>query len=319
MLKIKKAVTVQATVRTLRNLTNSTATNTIILAPKRPQAELLQKTFYLAIALILLASPYLHAQQGQDSVWAKTNTEMPEDSLDAEAVLRGETQQAREQWLRRRLFIDNALTQGMTNLKDSSLFFRLQPQSPLSMNRSQLNSIPPRFDPIEESIRREQLEAPSLFNIGSLLGKGVQYLADKLGVKPQPLAVIPSELEIDVMKVLWKEQEATSSAIYAQLDSAQLTAVDLQRALDAMTERGLLSRRQISPRHEFTILGTIPIEMSAKNRKNREFLYRPQITRQTMLIFLDATTFSQRLASPGNHSAIVAYLYRLMSRLAAIE
>jgi predicted transcriptional regulator len=91
--------------------------------------------------------------------------------------------------------------------------------------------------------------------------------------------VIPSELEINVMKVLWQKQEATGSAIYAQIDSAQLTAVDLKHVLDAMTERGLLERRQISPRHEFTILGTFAIEESSLNRKNREYLYRPQVTR----------------------------------------
>jgi predicted transcriptional regulator len=121
------------------------------------------------------------------------------------------------------------------------------------------------------------------------------------------------------MNVLWKKQEATASAIYAEIDSAQLTAVDLQQTLDIMAARGLLDRQQISPRHEFTILGTIPIEMSAKNRKNREYLYRPQVTRQTMLAFLDATAFSQRLASPGNHSSIVAHLHKLMGRLVATQ
>jgi predicted transcriptional regulator len=281
-----------------------------------------RKVFLSLIALTLPPSLSLMARQSPDSVLAKMTAANSGDSLNAEAVLRGATELARKQWLRRRLFVDNVLTGGAANLKDSSLFFRLQQQSPLSLNQSQLNRIPPRLDPIEESIRREQLEAPSLFNVGSLLGKGVKYLAEKLGAggsKPQPLAIIPSELEIDVMNVLWKKQEATASAIYAQIDSAQLTAVDLQHALDAMTERGLLDRQQISPRHEFTILGAIPIEMSAKNRKNREYLYRPQIARRTMLAFLDATAFSQRLASAGNHSAIVAHLHKLMSRLAAIE
>jgi predicted transcriptional regulator len=277
----------------------------------------IKRTAFSLLFGLNFLSPPLHAQQGPDSALAKITAG---DSLDAEAVLRGETQLAREQWLRRRLFVDNILMRSSANLKDSSLFFRLQQQAPLSMNQSQLNSIPLRLDPVEESIRREQLDTPSLFNVGSLLGKGMKYLAEKLGAggaKSQPLAVIPSELEIDVMKVLWKKQEATASAIYAQIDSAQLTAADLQHALDAMTERGLLDRRQISPRHEFTILGGIAIEMSGLNRKNREYLYRPQVTRQTMLAFLDATAFSQRLASPTNHSTIAAHLQKLMNLLAA--
>jgi predicted transcriptional regulator len=237
------------------------------------------------------------------------------------AILRGETQYAREQWLRRQRFIENIFIQN-PSLYDSTLFFRLQQNSALSLNQSELYSLPRRVDNIGERLRREETEAPSLFNVGNLIGAGMKYLAEKLGArgaKPQPLAVIPSEFEIDVMKVLWQKQEATTSTIYAQLDSTRLTAVDLQRALDAMAERGLLERRQISPRHEFTILGAIPIEMSAKNRKNREFLYRPQVTRQTMLAFLDATAFSQRLASPTNHSAIAAHLHKLMGRLVTTE
>jgi predicted transcriptional regulator len=271
-----------------------------------------EKNLFVFDRLNLLSSIPLAAQQRPDSVLAKTTAAKPGDSLDAEAVLRGETQLARDQWLRRRLFVDHILMRSSANLKDSSLFFRLQQQTPLSLKQSQLNGIPPRLVPIEESIRRDQREAPSLFNVGSLLGKGVKYLAEKLGAggaKPQPLAVIPSELEMDVMTVLWQKQKATTAEIYTHLDSARLTAVDLQQTLDIMAERGLLDRQQISPRHEFTILGTIPIEMSAKNRKNREYLYRPQVTRQTMLAFLDATAFSQRLASPGNHSSMTASRY----------
>ncbi|MGH7456423.1 MAG: BlaI/MecI/CopY family transcriptional regulator [bacterium] len=247
--------------------------------------------------------------------------ENPRDTLDAVAILRGEAQYTREQWLRRQRFIENIFIQN-ASLYDSTLFFRLEKKSALSLNQSELRSLSPRVDNIDERLRREQLGAPSLFNVGNLIGAGVKYLAERFGAggaKPQPLAVIPSDLEIEVMKVLWQQPEATTSTIYAQLDSTRLTAVDLQRVLDAMAERGLLERRQISPRHEFTILGAIPIEMSAKNRKNREYLYRPQVTRQTMLTFLDATAFSQRLASPTNHSTIVAHLHKLMSRLATAE
>jgi hypothetical protein len=84
-----------------------------------------------------------------------------------------------------------------------------------------------------------------------------------------------------------------------------------------MAERGLVERQQISPRHEFTVFGVAAIEMSARNRKNREYLYRPKISRQTMLTFLDATAFSFRLASASNHSLIDAHLHKLMNKLVA--
>jgi len=255
------------------------------------------------------------------SVYAQDSTFSTSDTLDAKAVLSGESRQARQHWLRRQLFVENILTQSAVSSSDSSLRFRIESQSPLSLSQSQLEAIPPRLDQLEEKFRREQLGLPPMSHIGDLIGKGVKYLAEKLGggAEKAPLSVIPSEVEIDVMNVLWKKNAATSAEIYADLDSVNLTALDLQQTLAVMADRGLLDRRQISPRHEFTILGAIPIEMSAKNRKNREYLYRPIVTRQTMLTFLDASAFSYRLVSANNHSMIAEHLRRLMSKLVVVE
>ncbi|MDZ7314351.1 MAG: BlaI/MecI/CopY family transcriptional regulator, partial [candidate division KSB1 bacterium] len=201
------------------------------------------------------------------------------DSLDAGAILRGATMWVREQWLRRRLLVQDILTHTSTDLSDSTLFFRLQQKSLLRLSPSQLRNLPPRVDMIEERLRREQLDLPPMSNIGNLLAAGTKFLKEKLGgggASPQALAVIPSELEIDVMKVLWKKDAATTSEIYSHLDSIRLTAVDLQQVLDTMTERGLLERQLISPRHEFTIFSGLTIEMSGRNRKNREYIYHPQ-------------------------------------------
>jgi predicted transcriptional regulator len=241
------------------------------------------------------------------------------DTLDAAAVLRGETPQAREQRLRYWLFMNNLLAQGAISVQDSTLVFRLQQRLAFSLSPSELRSLPPRVDYIEDRFRREELGLPPMSNLNNLFGAGVKFLADKLGMTgaKQPFAVIPSETEIEVMNVLWKKHEATTGEIYAELDSAQLTAVDLQQMLATMTERGLLDREQISPRHEFSFFGVVAVEMSSQNRKNREYLYRPNVTRQSMLSYLDATAFSQRLVSPANHSLIVEHLRKLMSRLAA--
>ena len=244
---------------------------------------------------------------------------LPADTRDAGAVLRGETPQTREQWLRQWLFMNNLLAPGAINVQDSTLVFRLQQQSPFSLSQPELRSLPPRRDYIEERFRRETLGLPPMNNLNNLFGAGVKFLAEKLGMADakQPFAVIPSETEIEVMNVLWKKKEATTGEIYAGLDSAQLTAVDLQQTLATMTERGLLDREQISPSHEFSFFGVVAVEMSSQNRKNREYLYRPRVTRQTMFSYLDATAFSHRLLSPTNHSLIVEHLYKLMSRLAA--
>jgi predicted transcriptional regulator len=250
-----------------------------------------------------------------------TTPEPPGDTLDAGAILRGETPERREQWLRRRLFVENLLTQSAINLHDSSLVFRLQQHSSLRLSPSELHSLPPRVDYIEERFQREKLGLPPMSNLNNLLDASVKFLAETLGMAgaKQPFSVIPSEVEIDVMNALWKKREATTAEIYAELDSAQITVTDLQQTLATMAERGLLDREQISPRHEFTFFGVVAVEMSSLNRKNREYLYRPEITRQTMLTYLDATAFSHRLASPTNHSLIVENLHKLLSRLAAAQ
>jgi predicted transcriptional regulator len=265
--------------------------------------------------LIFFGAEFSLSVNAQDSAFVTS------DALKAKAILSGENEQARQQWLRRQLFVENILTHRAVSASDSSLRFRIESQSPLSLSQSQLKAIPPRLDQIDEKFRREQLGLPPMSNIGDLIGKGVQYLAEKLGggTDKDPLAVIPSEVEIDIMKVLWKKNAATSAEIYADLDSVDLTALDLQQTLAVMADRGLVDRQQISPRHEFTILGAIPLEISTQNRKNREFLYRPQVTRQTMLTFLDATTFSYRLALTNNHSIFVEHLRSLMRKLVVDE
>ena len=255
------------------------------------------------------------------SAAAQDTTAFRGDTLDASTVLSGASATAHEHWLRRQVFVENILTQSAISAGDSLLIFRLQQQTPLSLSKSQLNAIAPRLDQIDEKFRREQLGLPPMSPLGTLLGKGIKYLSEKLsGAPANPLAVIPSETEIEVMEVLWKKSAATSSEIYTNLDSTnQLTAADLQQTLAVMTERGLLDRRQISPRHELTLLGVFTIEESALNRKNREFIYQPRVARRTMLSFLDATAFSHRLAANGSPSLVVDHLRKLMNRLAETE
>jgi predicted transcriptional regulator len=255
------------------------------------------------------------------SARAQDTTSISDDTLDASAALSGESAAARAHWMRRQNFVENILMQNAISTSDSLLIFRLQQQTPLSLSQSQLNAIAPRVDRLEEKFRREQLGLPPMAPLGTLLGKGIKYLSEKFsGAANNPLAVIPSETEIAVMNILWKKNAATSSEIYAALDSTNnLTAADLQQTLAAMADRGLLDRRQISPRHELTILGVFTVEASALNRKNREFIYHPRVARQTMLSFLDATAFSHRIASASNHSLIVDHLRKLMNRLATTE
>jgi hypothetical protein len=214
------------------------------------------------------------------SVYSQESSPISSDTLNAKIVLSGESQEAREQWRRRQIFVENILLHGAINVSDSTLLFRIQQQSPLRLSQSQLEAIAPRFDRIEEKFRRDQLGLSPMPQIGTLLGKGLKYLSEKLAGEPKnPLTVIPSATEIEVMTILWKKNAATSVEIYANLDSAaRLTAADLQETLALMTDRGLLDRQQISPRHELTILGVFrPCFLFSMPRRFPIALLRPAI------------------------------------------
>ena len=109
---------------------------------------------------------------------------------------------------------------------------------------------------------------------------------------------IPSDLQLHILNTLWQEKVATQMDIYRHLDSLYaITAEQLNKQLDRMVQVGLVERKIISPQNLFTILSPIrryQIEMSAKNRKNRVYLYRPRVEREKILQFLLARSYLVR-------------------------
>lgn len=236
------------------------------------------------------------------------------------AVLRGETEDERMFWLRRRAFVESVLEQSAYDLTDSSFFFRFALSAGrLGLDHEELAKISPQRDLIGERLRGAQSGAAGMLNVGNLLGQGVKYLASKLGVTSgvgSPWTIMPSETEVRVMKILWREGEAASADIYAELDSTRLNYKEVNTVLENMVGRGLVERRQISPRNEFTILGTFAIEMSSLNAKNREYIYRPRAGRDLMLAYLDATAYTQQTARTPAAQMLQAHLRKLLSIIA---
>ena len=120
---------------------------------------------------------------------------------------------------------------------------------------------------------------------------------------------IPSDAQLEALNVIWDSGAATDQAIYAGIDTAlRTTSADLNRALKRMADRGVLTRKIVSPRNELTVmtpLGSRQIEMSAKNRRNRVYEYRPHITRDEMVIYLQAVLTQVSLReSPAASNAL---------------
>jgi len=141
---------------------------------------------------------------------------------------------------------------------------------------------------------------PGMIDIPALITGIGRSLSGWLGEKPHKPVVggaagIPTLLEIDVLNNLWTFGQETDHRLYAALDTTyQITLIDFNRILDVMTKTGWLVRQKISPENIFTIatpLGGIPVEMSAKNRRNPVFSYRPVISQEMVMRALNLAAF----------------------------
>jgi hypothetical protein len=91
----------------------------------------------------------------------------------AAAVLRGETEEGRRQWLRRQVFVEQLLFDTTSDVTDSTLAFRFRAFTPsVGLNQEELAKLQPHRDAIDDEMRRDQLGAPPLFNLGEAIGQG---------------------------------------------------------------------------------------------------------------------------------------------------
>jgi predicted transcriptional regulator len=217
---------------------------------------------------------------------------------------------------RRLAFVDSFFMKISGATDDSALSFRLirDHENLLGLPSEQLNQWPPARDRVSDQVYQRDTGSGRGFNFSGLLLQGTPA---RLGNKKRgSIRLIPSETEIRILKTLWVEKKATGSAIYAQLDSVRITAAGLDEVLSSMTDRGLLTRQIISPRNEFTIampFVAVPLEMSAKNRRNREYLYQPAVSSDLVRNFVDAQLFN--LQNSTSDERLTRYLHRLLSLL----
>jgi hypothetical protein len=110
---------------------------------------------------------------------------------------------------------------------------------------------------------------------------------------PLPLNkyLLPTREEAEILEILWAKENVMDTTIYSSLDTTMnITFEDLNKLLDKMTAKGLVSRRIVSPRNEFNMFGVL-IEMSPTNRRNRVYEYRSNVDRELMRKFVDANAY----------------------------
>ena len=102
---------------------------------------------------------------------------------------------------------------------------------------------------------------------------------------------LPSRQEMDILEILWLKEEVMDTTIYSCLDhTLNITMSDLNALLERMHRKGIVHRKQVSPRNEFNAFGIL-IEMSMKNRRNKVFTYRSNVKKDLMQTFIDANAY----------------------------
>lgn len=195
------------------------------------------------------------------------------------------------------LFI-NPLVISKQNIQLDSL--KSTAQAPLVQNLPELPksfSLPGEPDRIDRDIYERNLGHPQTdVQVSSLLLKGAKFLKDKLvKEKPPELNFIPTKSQLVAFNQIWENGEATDQDIFAALDTTiKTTALDLNSELARLENKGILSRKIVSPQQLFMImtpLGAKGVEMSPTNFRNRIYEYKMHIPKDQVVRFLNAALY----------------------------
>jgi predicted transcriptional regulator len=168
-------------------------------------------------------------------------------------------------------------------------------------NRIHINSTADPFRSPAEKFNYDALNMPTRRTDYEITN---EYIQPKIPITPleipkeklpQPLTydeyIIPTRQELDILQVLWTKEDVMDTTIYSCLDTTlNITMEDLNKLLTRMTHRGLVYRRQVSPRFEFNAFG-IGIEMSMQNRRNKVYEYHSNVDQEVMQRFINANAY----------------------------
>lgn len=162
---------------------------------------------------------------------------------------------------------------------------------PDSLSASLLRSIQslshPREDPAEQWLRHRTGRPETGFRISDLVPKRSKKIQNTLD-----LDFIPTDTQIRALHVLYENGPVQDTDLYPRIQTEQYKTYDQYRhAMDHMVNKGLISRKKVSPEHLF-ILFVVPVEINSKNRKNLEYQYEPLVPRETLIDLLQARRYA---------------------------
>jgi len=186
---------------------------------------------------------------------------------------------------------NNQLSNGSTPTSDTCLSKFLNRKNEfLFLGR------PGPLDQVRNEIEKRNLSGSQSLPVTDIAHSAGRSLTDFLSAKnddkPIRLDFIPTKAEIHILSYLWETTTAADIDIYTAMDSSfHVSAEDLNRILEVLTEKRLLRRKLISPRNELTLPFGGAVEMSAQNRRNRMYEYTCHVTMEQVLCYLNAVLF----------------------------
>ena len=139
-------------------------------------------------------------------------------------------------------------------------------------------------DLIADQIRKQEL-GTTLLLVNPILQP------EKQKKNPIQFDFIPSEAQLQSLRQLYKKGKASQLELYPNLILLKpITAEDFNKSLDMLTNKGFVSRKKISPENILYVQG-IPIELSAKNRKNPVYLYTVNVGMIQTITYLQAKLY----------------------------
>ncbi len=259
--------------------------------------------FILPCSLMLFFSHFSALAQSEAD-----STEKKQQDYKAKDILTRNTPEQKLYTLRKIKLLDDATEDVSPSLSDtggSDIAFNLDAPLPFFLDEEGLKMLDPgpgTQDWIGEELQRRHTGIPPTVTLNdairSLMESFKKRKPERRETRDLPL---PTDTEIDILKVLWVEKKATAREIYTNLDTSRVIfAEELYAVLERMVERGFLDRKKISPSHQLSLFGIAQIELSSKNRKNKQYLYWPIVTKEQLFTYLDAKRFLAMAARSEN-------------------
>jgi len=269
----------------------------------------------ISFLLIGLAASLIFTKTSQAYPKKKKEASV-EQPAEAKDILTGKTPEQKLYIIRKFYFIRNAITGTSTIIgsTDSNLSFEFETQQPLLyLTKKELyKTYPHGPDPFGQELHRKLSDVPPTLPLFT-----THFLGVPDAVKKPPKFtfampfLIPSDKEIDVLKVLWQQPGSSSSEIYAQLDTVtHVTSEDLQKILENMSNRSLLVRKKISPSNNFSLFGIVSFELSSQNRKNKLYVYWPIVPKGKLITYVDSQRYLALASSKSTSIKVRKYSYQ---------